>query len=647
MGRFKYLFFLVLGLLFFICPQKVEADILPTQEVIINELMWMGSSKSPSDEWIELYNMTNQKIDLVGWKISYLDSNGAEKFLPSIGDKVIKPNDYFLISHYGMGADSILNIKPDLVLSGLTLSNSKLQIKLYDDSGNLVDVAGSGGSPGSVTTPKASLERNETPGDGTLTSDWHLATTSLNLILNAPDKATPERSFNQAPTITKINSPLDGADVIEGSNIIFSWEAIDPDGDTLNSQIFLDCNGKFKSTPLLNEKNIIGNSFTLTTQEVQEGLGECPNYYWMLDVSDGDLNTSSGAMSFTISAPVYSKNIIINEILPHPQNGTDYEFIELYNSGTEEVDISGWYLDDVDGGSTPYEIPLGTEPISPGGYLFFYKTQTKISLNDDGDSARLLFPDMQAASSCWPYDEYAPVGVAWARTTSGAWVWTTTLTPGDPNIFTLPVIENAGGDDEEIKIPINDEPVEIKTGNIANYRDYLVKVLGEITRTSGNTFYIDDGSGEIKVYIQEKTGIDKPEMHTGDIFEIIGVVNLYRNTWRLLPQKQDDIKLIQAKDIEKSSMTARTSTAKKTSSSSKTTSSNANARAPAAIKEVKAAENQNNTPGMSEDQGFSFWINFVKMLVGLAIILLIIFVLKMRSIKREKPLGADFGDDLT
>jgi len=35
------------------------------------------------------------------------------------------------------------------------------------------------------------------------------------------------------------------------------------------------------------------------------------------------------------------------------------------------------------------------------------------------------------------------------------------------------------------------------------------------------------------------------------------------------------------------------------------------------------------------------------MMVGLAIILLIIFVLKMRSIKKEKPLGADFGDDLT
>jgi len=652
MGKFKYLLVILLGVLFLVCPQIVRAEDLPTQEIVINELMWMGSSKSASDEWIELYNMTSQRIDLSGWKISYLDSTGTEKFLPSISAKFIKPNDYFLISHYSKGESSILNIKPDLVLSGLTLSNTNLQIKLYDSFDQLIDVAGDGHKPLNGNYIKdqkwQSMERNEIPGVGTTASSWYPATTSLNLLPGLLDQATPERSFNQAPAIAKINSPLDGTNIIEGSNIIFLWEAIDPDGDSLSTQILLDCNGGFKSSPLLNEENIIDSSFTLTTQEVKEGLGECLSYYWMLNVSDGDLNMSSDAVSFTISKPVYSKEIIINEILPHPQNGSDYEFIELYNSGTEEVDISDWYLDDAeDGGSFP--IPVDTT-IKPGEYIAFYKNtiepKTHISLNDEGDSARLLFPNKQVAfprfydEPC-SYDKYAPVGLALARTAGGTWAWTTQPTAGGLNIITSPIIEDAGGDEEEIKIPINDEPIEIQTGDIANYRDYLVTVSGEITRTSGNTFYVDDGSGEIKVYIQEKTGIDKPEMHTGDIFEIVGIVNLYRNTWRLLPQKQDDIKLIEA--IKKTNISASKTTTSKKTTSSQTVSANTKARAPTSVKQVQAAEDTSRETSTAS----SFWINFVKMMIGLAIILLIIFVLKLRAIKKEKPIGADFGDDLT
>lgn len=35
--------------------------------VVINEIAWMGTEVSASDEWMELYNNTNKDIDLTGW----------------------------------------------------------------------------------------------------------------------------------------------------------------------------------------------------------------------------------------------------------------------------------------------------------------------------------------------------------------------------------------------------------------------------------------------------------------------------------------------------------------------------------------------------------------------------------------------------
>ncbi len=42
------------------------------QDIIINEIMWSGSTISSADEWIELKNTTTHDIDISGYKINYL-----------------------------------------------------------------------------------------------------------------------------------------------------------------------------------------------------------------------------------------------------------------------------------------------------------------------------------------------------------------------------------------------------------------------------------------------------------------------------------------------------------------------------------------------------------------------------------------------
>ena len=58
-------------------------------------------------------------------------------------------------------------------------------------------------------------------------------------------------------------------------------------------------------------------------------------------------------------------SIVINEIHYHPDLKTErVEFIELFNTDTNTVDLSGWYFSD----GVTFTFPNGTF-LAPGGYL--------------------------------------------------------------------------------------------------------------------------------------------------------------------------------------------------------------------------------------------------------------------------------------
>ncbi|MBN2182761.1 MAG: lamin tail domain-containing protein, partial [Sedimentisphaerales bacterium] len=61
--------------------------------------------------------------------------------------------------------------------------------------------------------------------------------------------------------------------------------------------------------------------------------------------------------SFADNQQDYSGVVVINEIHYDPDIRTELvEYIELYNSGSEEIDIAGWYLCD----GISYEFPDGS-----------------------------------------------------------------------------------------------------------------------------------------------------------------------------------------------------------------------------------------------------------------------------------------------
>jgi DNA/RNA endonuclease YhcR with UshA esterase domain len=85
---------------------------------------------------------------------------------------------------------------------------------------------------------------------------------------------------------------------------------------------------------------------------------------------------------------------------------------------------------------------------------------------------------------------------------------------------------------------------EMETGEIGEEEEgWLVRVSGEVSRTSGSTFYVDDGSGEVRVYIKSSTGIEKPKMKKGMAVRVTGVVSETSSGYRILPRLQEDVEV--------------------------------------------------------------------------------------------------------
>ncbi len=82
----------------------------------------------------------------------------------------------------------------------------------------------------------------------------------------------------------------------------------------------------------------------------------------------------------------------------------------------------------------------------------------------------------------------------------------------------------------------------IKTSEIGeNTEGSLVMIAGPVVSSSGDTFFVDDGSGGARIYIKESTGILKPRMRKGDFVTITGIVSQFDETYRLMPRYQDDL----------------------------------------------------------------------------------------------------------
>ncbi|MCX6760771.1 MAG: lamin tail domain-containing protein [Candidatus Nealsonbacteria bacterium] len=145
--------FLLFLLLFFPFPSFGSPD------VIINEIAWMGTEKSSSDEWIELYNNSDSPVSVDNWTLKSLTGTlkiNLKGIIPSKGFYLLERSD----------DDTIPSVKADLIYTG-ALKNTGEIIELCNNLVNSVDsVDCSNGWPAGDNETKQTMERIA------LGSDW-------------------------------------------------------------------------------------------------------------------------------------------------------------------------------------------------------------------------------------------------------------------------------------------------------------------------------------------------------------------------------------------------------------------------------------------------------------------------------------------
>ena len=249
--------------------------------------------------------------------------------------------------------------------------------------------------------------------------------------------------------------------------------------------------------------------------------------------------------------------VVLNEFLPSPKhvdwNGDgstdlDDEWIELYNGSGQTVDLGGWLLDDEPDAvaaslqsSKPYVIPAGTV-IDPGRFLLFFRSDTKLALNNAGDEVRFLGPD-GVLLDAFAYGSSPGVDVSWSRSGDGVGSWTIGYPPSPgasnrpppPTATPTPVpplVIVAG-----VNTPIH---LSIEIARTFPLNTWVI-VEGQVTVVPphfGRSLYIQDHTGGIMISLGQG---EFPLLAEGDWLQVDGRLRNYHGERRVWVSRSTEL----------------------------------------------------------------------------------------------------------
>jgi len=158
----------------------------------------------------------------------------------------------------------------------------------------------------------------------------------------------------------------------------------------------------------------------------------------VVQVTDGVNYTVNGDAYVATDPPGSAGNprvptigeVLVNEFLPAPQTLFTTEWVELYNTTDDYLNIGSMWIDDLSGGGgAPRQISAGTV-LAPGSY---YVMEMSNYLNNSSDNVRLLGTDGTTV-----YDTYHYSSIKYDRSycrvpNGGSWTSNCTATKGASN----------------------------------------------------------------------------------------------------------------------------------------------------------------------------------------------------------------------
>jgi hypothetical protein len=366
----------------------------------------LAGSGNASKEFVELYNTTDQVIDLTAWQLWYISATAASYDEPT--KRIAFPNA-------SDGQPLLVAAKSYIVLSGNATHLADVRQGLYDatlatnghlrlvqhaddyqsscqlvvaDSMSWGTATPPAGQASVAPAPGESLERKRLPDgtyiDGTSGADFAITTT--------PSPGVASQASGDGP-----------------------W---------------LD----YQSVSLTDP----GCSPVPPTEEPPETPpGESPPAV----VETPPAEVPPGPEDSTPRIPAGNSGLKtpqISELLPNPaspQTDAEDEFIELYNPNDVPFELSGYVLEAGLTTKRKYVFPQGTT-MQPHSFVAFFSGDTRISLSNTAGQVRLTDPQGAVLAESTAYGT-AKDGQAWLFA-GGSWQWTTKPTPNALNVVSAP-----------------------------------------------------------------------------------------------------------------------------------------------------------------------------------------------------------------
>lgn len=497
-----------------------------------------NGSITSSDEFIELYNASGKPIDLTGWRIVLDDGTKDDVEITAAlvkneqpeGDvSQFQPDEYWTLGNPAGSMNNDIRIElfssdtsgaPELI-DAVTLGN-------FDDG--FIENNAPNGNASSGDNEVVARDHKQTDSNKDNADFWNTRQTmgAQNPVTNSDPIIIVE-----APLAGKINETIrfdasKSSDVDEDP-MSFSWDFDNADGVTDEAQ-----------------GNIVTHEFT-----------EARVYVITLTVYDNRGGTSIKSLSLTIEKKEYPDGIRLNEFLPNPIGpDTTDEFIELYNSGDEDMNLGGWSLDDGAEGSKPFLIPEQFI-IEQDHYAVFKSAQTNISINNSSETIRLFDPNGELKDGV-SFEGQAQEGESY-NFLIDEWAWSDSPTPGSANIITRPPedkVPDDGDDVDDSPSPSDpddqedtpEEPIdnkqslisiaEVKTlssGKQINTSGVVTMIPGEI---SNQYFYIQDNTAGIKIYSSKG---QFPSLQRGQQINVNGKVSVTKYETKIIAASTESI----------------------------------------------------------------------------------------------------------
>lgn len=314
----------------------------PTNNIIINEIMYRPSAGQA--EWFELFNPSNESVNLQYWQFS--DSHSENLIYLSDSALFLPGKGYLIIAEdstiYQNFADIPCNV--DIPTQGFpALNNSGDQIIIYDLITTIIDRVKYEQSWGSELG--VSLERKRWDIESNDPSNWAL---SGNI-----NGGTPGIKNSISPKNYDLSLGIKIQHINSDSIIILA--TISNVGLLPASQFLCDFYID-RNMDSLGQKNELTNSFAYEQELLlpADSITTLQNIYIFKQGSNQliaeliyrlDENQSNNHVITHFVVPFNRGQLIINEIMFRPTSG-DPEWIELFNPANDSINLTGWKFSD-------------------------------------------------------------------------------------------------------------------------------------------------------------------------------------------------------------------------------------------------------------------------------------------------------------